>query len=82
MAIKNKKTIQIDRTCLNVKISKINMQSHTDEAHIIITNIMSKVVEDEMRLNKPIMDITVDVEEAKILFPEQEIDHKTFLCFV
>lgn len=83
MSKKNSNTITVDRTCLNLKISKYALYNNQSVNEVtILTEIIEKVATEEKKLNKPIMDISIDISQAKVLFPEEDIEHKSFLCFI
>lgn len=80
---KTSNTIIVDRTSINLKISKyaLHNNEYTDEVSIL-TEIIEKVAAEEKKLNKPIMDISIDISQAKLLFPEEDIEQKKILCLV
>lgn len=80
---KTSNTIIVDRTSINLKISKYTLHNnqYTDEVSIL-TEIIEKVAAEEKKLNKPIMDISIDISQAKLLFPEEDIEQKKILCLV
>ena len=80
---KNRNTITVDRTCLNLKISKYALHNNQSVSEVaILTEIIEKVATEEKKLNKPIMDISIDISQAKVLFPEEDVEQKSFLCFI
>ena len=79
--MKNNELITVDRTTLNMKLSTINYETNCDEYRDLILYI-NRIIEEEKKENKPIMEVELTVELVKFLFPNKEIHKNQLFCNV
>lgn len=63
------KMIKVDRTQINLRVASISDTS--SEEYKILVKIVSKTLEEEKRKNTPIMNVSIQREDAIKLFPDK-----------
>ncbi len=76
------KIIVVDRTQLNVRVAILSNKEGSKNEIYAATKVLKRVWAEEKKFNKPIMNISMELSEAEMIFSKEDIEKKSFICSV
>ena len=77
--MQNNDLIKVDRTSLNMELTRINFEKNCNEYYDLILNI-NNIIEKERIENRPIMEVELSAELVEFLFPNKKIHKNQLFC--